>query len=108
MRWLSFLKFGIPLWGLLSVMAVGANSAPKCAQIYYDSVPGASPPFDFSRIHAIFLANLLGHFPSFQTYLIPIEKYQKNQIERCSASIYLGNYYDNPIPPDFIDDFVHT
>lgn len=93
--------------GVILLFPVSRASA-KCAQIYYDQVPAAQPEFTYGRTMAIFLQNLLGHFPDVQQYVIPIEKYEKGQLDRCETSFYLGSYFDNAIPPVFFDDFLAT
>ena len=90
--------------GLLAASARAAE-APKCVQIYYDSVPAASPRYRHGRVHALQLQNLLGHFPHIQQFVIPVERYEKGQLGRCAASFYLGTYFDNALPPDFLADF---
>jgi len=85
-----------------------AFARPKCVQVYYDRVPGVVPDYLFGRTHAIFLQNLLGHFPHIQQYIIPIERYERGQLERCVSSIYLGTYFENRIPDAFLEDFVVT
>lgn len=91
-------------FALLST-AARAAPAPKCVQIYYDAVPAAKTPYRYGRTHALMLQNLLGHFPHIQQRVIPIERYEKGQLERCAASFYLGTYFDNAVPPDFLSDF---
>ncbi len=90
---------------MLWLAAPSAAAVPKCTQIYYDAVPGAKTPYRYGRTHALELQNLLGHFPHIQQYVIPIEKYEKGQLERCAASFYLGTYFDNAVPPAFLADF---
>lgn len=90
--------------GALLFLAADA-SAGKCVQIYYDSVPRVSPRYAFGRVHALFLQNLLGHFPDVEQRVIPIEKYEKGQLDRCAASFYLGTYFDNAAPAAFLADF---
>jgi len=81
----------------------------KCVQIYYDHAPTTSDPAYYQgRLYAIGLQNLLAHFPTIQQYIIPIELYQKGQLERCEASFYLGTYYNNTLPQDFLNDFANT
>ncbi|MBA3958242.1 MAG: DUF2334 domain-containing protein [Parachlamydiaceae bacterium] len=80
----------------------------KCVQIFYDKVPGKSPTYYGGRAHATLLQNLLGHFPSIQQYVIPIESYQPGQLDKCDASIYISSFYGNSIPQDFLNDFVNT
>jgi len=90
--------------------SVSLAAAPtKCVQIYYDHAPSMSDPDYYKgRLHAIGLQNLLAHFPDIQQYIIPIELYQTGQLERCDASFYLGTYYNNTIPKEFLADFVNT
>lgn len=87
---------------------VWAVDAEKCVQIFYDSVPGASPPYTDGRAQASLLENLIAHFPHIQQYVIPVEKYQKNQLSQCAANFYLGSYYDNPVPQEFLEDYIAT
>ena len=54
----------------------------KCFQIYYDRVPGQR--YHVGRTHALYLQNLVGHFPNIQQYIIPISLYKKGDIENCS------------------------
>lgn len=95
---------------VIAALALGgsaARAAPprKCAQIYYDAVPGAFPPYAFGRTHELFLENLLGHFPDVQAIVIPVERYERGQLARCQASFYLGTYFDNAVPTAFLEDF---
>jgi uncharacterized protein YdaL len=92
---------------LLLLAAVARSEPPpaKCVQIYYDAAPQAAAPYAFGRVHAIFLQNLLGHFPALQQYVLPIESYRSGQLSRCAASFYLGTYFDNRVPEAFLDDF---
>ena len=85
-----------------------ARGAEPCVQVYYDSAPQHAGVYDYGKLHATYLQNLLGHFPRYQQYLIPIEAYQQGQLDRCKASFYVGTYYDNAIPPSFITDFQST
>lgn len=91
-------------FSLIATAAV-ATPAQKCVQIYYDAVPAAKTPYLYGRTHALMLQNLLGHFPNIQQRVIPIERYEKGQLERCAASFYLGTYFDNAPPADFLADF---
>lgn len=80
----------------------------QCVQIYYDKMPNLMRTYYFGRSSAILLQNLLGHFPKWQQYVIPISSYKKGQLDRCYASFYLGTYNGNKLPQAFIDDFVST
>ena len=59
------------------------------------------------QIHARLLANLLGHFPV--TYKAStVENYRKGDINRYSATFYIGSTYDNPLPPAFVGDVMNA
>src|SRR5262249_42099532 len=68
----------------------------------------ATAPITYGRIHAMFLANLLGHFPTWQTIVAPIETYQAGDLDRCRANFYLGTYFDNQLPAAFLADYATT
>lgn len=89
----------------LLTAAAPAAAAPKCAQIFYDAVPSASPRYLHGRAHALQLQNLLGHFPHIQQIVVPVERYRKGQLGRCETSFYLGTWFDNALPRDFLADF---
>jgi uncharacterized protein YdaL len=78
----------------------------KCVQVFYDRTK--DPAYHHGRTAAIFLENLLGHFREFRTHVAPIEDYAPGQIERCSATFYIGTYFDNAIPEAFLEDFATT
>lgn len=81
-------------------------ASEECINIFYDR--SKESDYQYGRTTAIFLENLLGHFPEFRPAVAPIETYEKGQIERCRASFYIGSYYDNGIPKAFLRDFVST
>jgi uncharacterized protein YdaL len=98
-------------WVVLLLLAcpnAGFATEGKTVRIYYDAVPGAEPAYHFGRTHALMLQNLLGHFPEVQQHVIPIERYQAGDMDRCAATIYLGTYYDNNVPAAFYRDFAST
>jgi uncharacterized protein YdaL len=72
--------------------------------ILYDAV---APTEEISYLHALFLANLLGHFEK-QTTVLPIASYKKNQIEAYETTFYLGTHYNNILAPTFLDDVQKT
>lgn len=92
---------------LLLVMSVGtaANAAP-CVNIYYDRSPDAN--YWMGKTYATFLQNLMGHFPEFQQVVSTVESYKKGDIDKCAATIYIGSYFDNAIPADFLNDWANT
>ncbi len=107
----SLLRTGWIILALVSSLFVQRNiisSEGKCVQIYYDQMPNENPKYVLGRIHAQLLQNLLGHFPHIQQYIAPIESYQKGEIEKCQASIYLGTHYNSKIPESFFKDYVST
>lgn len=65
----------LPLGILVSVASWAADT--KCINIYYDQVPNSKPVYIESRLDAINLQNLLGHFPQYQQYVSPIHLYKK-------------------------------
>lgn len=87
---------------------------PRCAGIWFDlpavttgSSSDASKPGKIGRnaqIHAIYLQNLLGHFPGWEPRPRPIESYQSGQLDECRVNFYIGLYYDNKLPQPFLID----
>jgi uncharacterized protein YdaL len=62
----------------------------------------------FGRIHAMYLENVLGHFPHLQVILAPMLTYKRGDIEKCRTTIYLSTYYEASIVREFFEDFVRT
>ncbi len=86
-----------------------AQTSPvPCVQIFYDTAPEGEVENHFGRIHALFVQNLMGHFPSWQQKVAPIKTYRRNQLEDCKANIYLGTHFRAEIPKQFLEDFVNT
>ncbi|MBI4042533.1 MAG: DUF2334 domain-containing protein [Deltaproteobacteria bacterium] len=83
-----------------------AAFAGECIRIYYDHAD--DPDYSHGRLHAVFVQNLLGHFPEFQQIVEPIEEYTPGEIDQCRATIYIGSYFENAIPEAFLDDFEKT
>jgi uncharacterized protein YdaL len=85
-----------------------AQNSSKCVRIYYDQPDKTTTS---GRGYAIIVQNLLGHFPKYQQYISPIQAYQKGDIDKCDATIYIGsNYYEDtqPFQRVFMADFVAT
>lgn len=80
-------------------------SAGKCVNILYDRGP---QEYWMGRIYATFVQNLLGHFPEYQQVVIPMEKYQKGDLDQCSASIYIGSYFPTVLSKQFLQDYEKT
>jgi uncharacterized protein YdaL len=85
-----------------------ADETSECVKILYDAIQSDQKMTYFGRIHAMFLENVLGHFPKYQVILSPMSMYQAGDVETCKATIYLSTYYEAPIPGSFIDDFSST
>ncbi len=86
-----------PIWA----QSNPSKSLPKldCIQIFHD--PGDNQ-------YPLYLKNLLGHFPQFESVTDSIDHYQKGQIENCSATFYLGSTNSTSIPEIFLNDFEST
>lgn len=78
----------------------------NCVQVFYDR--STDPNFSIGRTYALMLANLLGHFPEHQQVLGPIELYKKGDINRCYATFYIGAFYNNVLPADFLTEWKTT
>ncbi len=108
-RLLTLLAFVATGFGLSDARAAANAAAPasqSCVQVFYDAPAGVAHPL--GQTQAIFLSNLIGHFPQFSVQVRPIETYRRGQIENCRASLYLGTYFNNRIPKSFLEDFTHT
>jgi uncharacterized protein YdaL len=77
-----------------------------CALIYYDEVKDKN--YELGKIYSIQLRNLLGHFPEIQQIVSPIEKYKKGDLDKCRSAFYIGSYFENNIPKDFMSDYIST
>ncbi len=85
----------------------GKKKSPShCVFVFYDRSLDSS--YELGSLYAVQMQNLLGHFPDWQSRPQAIENYQKGQLEQCDASIYIGSFYDNPLPRDFLNDFIRT
>lgn len=91
---------------LLAALLHTTAQAAECVNIYYDRSPDQN--YWMGKTYSVFLQNLMGHFPEFQQIVGPIENYKKGDIEKCRASIYLGSYFNNSLPADFLQDYVNT
>jgi uncharacterized protein YdaL len=93
---------------LLTLFLTSGSLHAKCVQIYYDRAPQDPKPFKFGRVHAMYVQNLMGHFPNYQQYVQPMDRYQKGDLDRCDANIYVATHYFSPQPQEFLDDYVST
>jgi uncharacterized protein YdaL len=102
----SLLRLLVPVLLFAFGPANPAAAAPaECVNIFYDRGPSG---YWMGKAYAIYLQNLLGHFPQFQQVVSPIELYRKGDIEKCRATFYLASYFENKIPQDFYDDYAHA
>jgi uncharacterized protein YdaL len=101
-------------WALHLIVATAVAVLPSfgsavampadCVNIYQDeAAPGKG-----GSINAIFLANLLGHWPKYEVRVAHIGEYKANDIEACKASFYLGTSNETKVPTAFLDDFFKT
>jgi len=58
------------------------------------------------EMNATMTANLVGHFGSFTAK--PVADYKAGQVEDYTATIYLGSFYGETLPPSFEDDVLRT
>jgi uncharacterized protein YdaL len=86
-------------------LRVQAESGKKCVNVYYDEGPN---DYVFGKTYAIYLQNLLGHFPDWKQRVGAVENYQPGQIDECVATFYIGSYFENNIPLAFLEDFKNT
>lgn len=79
-------------------------SSHQSALILYDA------PSDGSKLglaYATMLEALLGHF-DLQVQIQPVSDYAAGQMESFGTTFYLGSYYNNPLPDDFLRDTAKT
>lgn len=93
------------LFTFFTLWQAQASAAP-CVNVYFDR--SVDSTYWMGKTYATLLQNLLGHFPRYQQVVSPIELYEKGDIEKCEASIYIGSYFNNQIPSAFHEDFVNT
>ena len=104
-QWLSLIL--LSCLALVQFPAMAANPVPgepAGALILYDS----APPYGWiGELHALHIANLLGHFPLEWT-TEPVEGYSAGEIEDYAVTFYIGDVYDNPLPEAFLSDVMAT
>ncbi|MEY4631091.1 MAG: hypothetical protein RIQ81_1211, partial [Pseudomonadota bacterium] len=93
---------------MLPGIAFGSSPVGRCAGLYYDYVSISGARHMVGQIHSLLLQNLLGHFPAWTPRSRPVEAYQPGQLDECPVNFYFGTYYDNKLPPEFLDDARHT
>ena len=95
-----FLTISILVW---TYAATTANPQ-KCVSILHDETSSTQT----GPVHAVFLANLLGHWPHYEVRIRPIRTYQRGETEDCKATFYVGTSPDSQIPAPFLSDFFDT
>jgi uncharacterized protein YdaL len=120
LRLLAFSKFSIrrlsvvpviltTLWIFLSVAVLRSappddSSDSSTAAIIFDS---AANPQAESYVHALFLENLLTHF-NLQAKLIPIDEYQRGELEQYHAGFLVSSAIKTVVPPALLADIRAT
>lgn len=79
-----------------------AQATTASTLILYDN-PQNDPYSKLGLIYAIMLRNLLGHFNTTVT-IEPVQNYTAGQINATTATFYIGDYYNNPLPAAFMSD----
>lgn len=74
--------------------------------VLYDAPPN-DPYSNLGFAYAIMLRNLLGHWNT-TVSLVPIQNYTAGSVQANQATFYLGDYYNNTIPPAFLKDVMST
>ena len=83
-----------------SAVLQASNPPPVRALILYD----ADGPYPWiGELHAIQVANLLGHFPM-AWEMKPVASYSAGEIENYAVTFYLGDSYGGSLPDSFLSD----
>lgn len=80
-----------------------AQSA-QTALILYDAPPDEPK---LAQAYATMLQALLGHF-AIEAKLQPVNDYAAGEIDSFATTFYLGSYYNNPLPDEFLRDTAKT
>ena len=87
---------------LAAPVTARAQATTASTLILYDN-PQNDPYSKLGLIYAIMLRNLLGHFNTTVT-IEPVQNYTAGQIGATTATFYIGDYYNNPLPTAFMND----
>lgn len=87
---------------LMTPITARAQATTASTLILYDN-PANDPYSKLGLIYAIMLRNLLGHFNTTVT-IEPVQNYTTGQIGANTATFYIGDYYNNPLPTAFMSD----
>lgn len=95
----------IPAVNQITIAESGDLSTKKKVVVLYDDDP--ADPWNFGKIYAAMVRNLLGHFER-EVTILDIADYQAGALANFSAGIYIGNIYDYPLSDDFLQDVIST
>jgi uncharacterized protein YdaL len=97
------MRLGLLLPFVLAGWAAAAAPAPGSikACVYFEGSPERSSN---GRLHAIMLANLLGHFREVAVDRIEIAGYRGGDLDACDRAAYMGSDYGTPLPQAFLKD----
>jgi uncharacterized protein YdaL len=71
--------------------------------VYFDRLASV-PNYKLGDIYAIMTKNLLGHFVEVRTDLRVAADYRAGDLNNCHRAIYIGSYYEAPLPEAFLLD----
>ncbi len=93
---------------LSSAVVIGYSQRQKinCVHIFYDQTLDSH--YNQGRDYALMLQRLLIYFPEFVQVVSPIESYKPGDLNSCPVNFYIGSAKDNPLPIEFLNDFVKT
>lgn len=83
--------------------AATATTAPTQALVLYDTT---GPYGWLGEMYATATANLSSQFGAWTAK--PVSTYSAGDIDRYTATIYIGSTYDEPLPGTFLDDVVNS
>ena len=78
------------------------SPSTRCIQIFHDQRSAQS---DREPFFALFLANLLGHWPEYEVRVRFLDSYRPGDFARCHATFYLGKSPQTEIPDAFATEF---
>ncbi len=79
---------------------------PQCVNILHDDTAGAKD--GKGSINAIYLANLLGHWPAYEVRVRPVQNYKAGMSDACKATFYIGSFESTAVPKAFLHDYFAT
>ncbi len=86
-------------WGAMFIVtrSLVSHGDTKCIQIFHDSKKDARGVLKY-----------LQGFPDYAQYVRSIDQYEKGDIEKCQATIYVASREESNVPRDFADDYLKT